>query len=131
MTLYEFLFADGSLLTRLLNHLKSGHLSTTCVYLLKTGCLKLLETTWQLGLGLGIDGNNFIKCLVCKDPSKILLPLSLLERLTSVSQPRPPATAPATPVMPTPRTRRPASSRQKLVSFNRSSPAAATYIVGC
>ena len=49
---YEFLFADGSLLTRRLNNLKSGHLSTTCVYLLKTGCLKLLETTWQLGLGI-------------------------------------------------------------------------------
>ena len=56
---YEFLFADGSLLTRRLNNLKSGHLSTTCVYLhIKTGCLKLLETTWQLGLG--IDANNFI-----------------------------------------------------------------------
>ena len=55
---YEFLFADGSLLTRRLNNLKSGHLSTTCVYLHKTGCLKLFETTWQLGLG--IDANNFI-----------------------------------------------------------------------
>ena len=72
---YEFLFADRSLLTRRLNNLKSGHLSTTCVYLHKTGCLKLFETTWQL-VDLIIGGNNFIMSALersLKDPFAVVV----------------------------------------------------------